>query len=77
MKHSILITGGAGFIGSHLAQKFYEENYQVIIIDNLFRGKLDNIKSLIDKGVIFIELDLVKKEDDEKVVQLISKFIIK
>jgi UDP-glucuronate decarboxylase len=74
MKNSILITGGAGFIGSHLAQKFYDENYQVIILDNLFRGSLENINSLIEKGVIFIELDLVKKEDADKIVRLIAKY---
>ena len=31
---NVLITGGAGFIGSHLVEKFLEENHRVIVIDN-------------------------------------------
>lgn len=41
----ILITGGAGFIGSHLAEKLLAEGHQVGIIDNLSTGSLDNIES--------------------------------
>jgi UDP-glucose 4-epimerase len=39
----ILITGGAGFIGSHLVDKLINENYKVIIVDNLSTGKKENI----------------------------------
>lgn len=38
-----LITGGAGFIGSHLTEKLLEEGYQVTVIDNLVTGKLTNL----------------------------------
>lgn len=40
---NILITGGCGFIGSHVAEKFYQEGYDVYIIDNLSTGNLKNI----------------------------------
>ncbi len=43
----VIVTGGAGFIGSHLAEKLAGQNYQVIILDNLFSGKLENIEGLL------------------------------
>ena len=42
----ILITGGAGFIGSHLAEKLLLEGHYVRIIDNLSTGHINNIKNL-------------------------------
>ena len=42
----VLITGGAGFIGSHLAEKLLEEGYHVVAVDNLSTGKLENIVHL-------------------------------
>jgi UDP-glucose 4-epimerase len=45
----VLVTGGAGFIGSHLAQELAERNYNVVIIDNLFTGKKENIEELVKK----------------------------
>ncbi len=44
----ILITGGAGFIGSHLARKLLEQGNEVTIIDNLFTGNKSNIYDLLD-----------------------------
>ena len=46
---TILVTGGAGFIGSHLTDRFVRLGYKVIVIDNLSTGKLSNIA----KGVAF------------------------
>ena len=43
-KHSFLITGGAGFIGSHLCKRLLNENHKVICLDNLFTGTLKNIE---------------------------------
>ena len=43
----ILITGGAGFIGSHLCERLIEENNIVYCVDNLFSGNKNNIKKLI------------------------------
>src|SRR6186713_2352441 len=45
-KPRILITGGAGFLGSHLCDKFLKEGFQVIAMDNLITGDLRNIEHL-------------------------------
>jgi len=45
----ILITGGAGFLGSHLCDRFVNENYHVIAMDNLITGDLKNIEHLFEK----------------------------
>lgn len=46
MKKNILITGGAGFVGSHLCELLLDEGYRVICMDNLITGKLKNIAHL-------------------------------
>ena len=46
----ILITGGAGFIGSHLAERLVEEGNQVVVVDNLSTGRLENIESIKTNG---------------------------
>ena len=40
---NIVITGGAGFIGTHLVEKFLEKNYNVIVLDNLLTGSKENM----------------------------------
>ena len=59
----IIITGGAGFIGYYLAKKLIKRNFQVIIWDNLSRGKYDfYFKNLIKhKNIKFVKKDLSKK----------------
>ena len=42
MKKRILVTGGAGFLGSHLCDRLIEQGNDVICIDNLFTGSKDN-----------------------------------
>lgn len=43
----ILITGGAGFIGSHLCEKYAAENHVVLCLDNFMSGNLSNIRTLL------------------------------
>ena len=44
----ILVTGGAGFIGSHLCEKLLSQGHEVICVDNYFTGSKSNVKNLID-----------------------------
>jgi len=46
-KKTILITGGAGFLGSHLCDQFIERGFKIICMDNLITGKMGNIKHLL------------------------------
>ena len=55
-----IITGGAGFIGSHLVETLVKKNKKVIILDNLSTGRFDNIKKFKDK-IKFIRCDISKK----------------
>jgi len=66
-EQKIVVTGGAGFIGSHLSHKLADMGYKVLIIDNLFRGRLQYIEDLLNAGkASFVngdirDLDLVRK----------------
>ena len=56
---TILITGGAGFIGSHLCELFIAEGERVICVDNLLTGNIGNLGSLMDNpGFIFHQMDV-------------------
>jgi len=48
MKKRIMVTGGAGFIGSHLCEKLLNQNNEVICVDNFFTGSKQNIIHLLD-----------------------------
>jgi len=56
----VVVLGGAGFIGSNLAEYLLKKKYEVIIIDNLSTGRLENIFD-IKKNVKFIKADISKK----------------
>ena len=56
---SILITGGAGFIGSHLTKYFLEKNESVTVVDNFITGNKDNLKSELNNKLLnLIEADI-------------------
>jgi UDP-glucuronate decarboxylase len=48
LRKRILVTGGAGFLGSHLCERLLAEGYDVICVDNFFTGTKDNIAPLLD-----------------------------
>jgi len=56
-----LITGGAGFIGSHLVEYFFTQGKEVIIFDNLSTGRLENIKNFLGDKVKLIKVDISKR----------------
>jgi dTDP-glucose 4,6-dehydratase len=58
MPKKVLITGGAGFIGSNLADYFLDRGHSVICIDNLITGSISNIAGLTDRDFRFINLDV-------------------
>lgn len=64
----VLITGGAGFIGSYLCEYFLKNNYLVTVLDNLSTGSLNNINHLKEK-LKFIESDIRDKFIVEELVK--------
>jgi UDP-glucose 4-epimerase len=57
-----LITGGAGFIGSHLAEFLLRDGHQVSVIDNLSTGSIDNIAHLKDRSGFRYTIDTISNE---------------
>lgn len=53
----ILVTGGAGFIGSHLVDKLVSQGHRIIVFDNLFSGKLSNLAD-VENYVEFVQGDI-------------------
>lgn len=60
-KQRVLITGGAGFLGSHLSDRFIAEGWEVIAMDNLSTGSIDNISHLLgNDNFKFIKQDVTE-----------------
>ncbi|TGG88712.1 UDP-glucose 4-epimerase GalE [Geotoga petraea] len=69
---SVLITGGTGYIGSHTVVEFLNNDYDVIIMDNLSNSKkeaLNRIEKITGKKPKFYEVDLLDKEGMKKIFQ--------
>ena len=65
LKPKILVTGGAGYIGSHTVIKLLEKGYEVLVLDNLSNSKLeilDRIFSLTGKKVDFVRGDIKNRK---------------
>ena len=63
---NILVTGGAGFLGSHLCDRLINEGHKVICLDNYFTGKKENINHLIDNPFFsLVEQDVIEDFDFE------------
>lgn len=56
-----LVAGGAGFIGSHLCDRLVKEGYEVMCIDNLYTGRMENIRHLLENSLFsFVSHDVTK-----------------
>lgn len=64
MKQTVLVTGGAGFIGSALARALIAQGYGVVVADSLATGMLSNVP----EQAIFVQMDLSNRSDYEKLV---------
>lgn len=72
---SILVTGGAGFIGSHTALELLNEDYNVVVVDNLSNSNVESIsrvEKLSSKKIDFYEVDLLNKHDLREVFNAYS-----
>ena len=63
---NLLVSGGAGYIGSHTCVELINNNHSVIIVDNLYNSKIeviDRIKQITGSDVIFYKVDITNKND--------------
>ncbi len=66
----ILVTGGAGFIGSHVVDRLVNEGFRVRVVDNLSSGRLANIERHIDSSTI--ELVVGDLKDPEVALRVVD-----
>ena len=69
MKKKILITGGAGYIGSHIVELLLKKKFEIFVIDNLSRG----YKKFLNKKVSLIKTDI---KDISKINKILKKYRI-
>ncbi|MBN2483750.1 MAG: SDR family oxidoreductase [Candidatus Omnitrophica bacterium] len=56
----MLVTGGAGFIGSHIVARLLKENHSVVVLDNFFSGKESNLSFAMDRGLSTVDFTLIR-----------------
>lgn len=66
MSNNVLVTGGAGFIGSHLVEKLVKKKLKVIVFDNLSSGKIKNLKNIIN-NIQYYNVDISNFANIEKI----------
>jgi UDP-glucose 4-epimerase len=69
----ILITGGAGFVGSHLVDHFLKSGYETVVFDNFYSARVENIKQYMNnKSFHLIKGDVRSSKDVEKAVKSVD-----
>jgi dTDP-glucose 4,6-dehydratase len=66
-----VVTGGAGFLGSHLCEYLLEQDYRVICVDNLETSSLENLEHLRDDGFVFKNHDMVDHVEIDEPVEAV------
>src|SRR5207253_8133531 len=66
-----VVTGGAGFLGSHLTDFLIRKGYRVICVDNLETGSLQNVEHLRGDQFLFVNHDLTRHIDIEEPVDVV------
>ena len=73
---TVLVTGGAGFIGSHLTEKLLSEKYKVIVFDNFQTGKINNLKKCFKhKNIMVIQADINSRSDIRQLLKFDLDYI--
>src|SRR2546429_5759564 len=61
MRERVLVTGGAGFLGSHLCERLLQDGAEVVCLDNFMTGSVDNVRHLLcEPRFSVVEHDIVK-----------------
>lgn len=55
----ILITGGSGFLGSHLVSRLLEDDHEIIVVDNFFTGSRNNLKALLSERISVVQHNVI------------------
>lgn len=69
MNKKIVITGGAGFIGSHLTEYYLQKGDQVTVIDDLSSGKIENLSITKHPNLTFCQADILRFKDLETIIK--------
>src|SRR6478672_6975992 len=71
---SCMVTGGAGFLGSHLCDTLLARGHRVICVDNLVTSSLNNIEHIRDEDFVFVNHDLTEHLELEEPVDFVYHF---
>ena len=67
-----VVTGGAGFVGRHLSDYLLKNNHDVVVIDNLYNSRIENISNIIDQ-IDFHRIDILDKERLKPIIKEASE----